>query len=253
MHVPVVRQTAPNPHASLENRRVFDKLGVVCLNVLGATSAGKTALLEAMLPRLRAELSVGVVEADLCATCDAERVSKCGVPVVQVLTDGQCYLSASQLQKGITELPLPEIDLLLVENIGNPICPARTEIGAHAKIAVFCVTGGHDSLLKYPQLAADAVLILLNKYDLLPYVRFDLEAALTYLRRLNPSAEIVCTSTRSRAGIDRAAGWLSGYVRAQRPQVHRTPMRAGAAPEANLCVSSAAAPGELAGLARPFA
>ena len=223
MNIPVVHQTPFNPCAATENRQAFDTLGVVCVNVVGGTGCGKTSLLEAMLPRLKTKLRVGVLEGDLLATCDAQRLGALGIPVVQVLTDGQSCLSADQVQRGMAELPLADLDLLLIENAGIPIGPGNTHLGEHLRVAVLSISAGHLIASKYPSLVRDAQLILLSKYNLLPHVDFDLDGTVRRLRKLNPAAEIICTDTKNRVGIDRAAGWLLGYVRAQRiKQVRRT-------------------------------
>lgn len=218
MNIPVIRHTPPNPSAARENRQTFEELGVVCVNVVGGAGCGKTSLLEGVLPRIKTELKVGVLEGDLAATCDAERLSALGVPVVQVLTDGHCHLSADQVQRGMAELPLAGLDLLLIENVGSPICPAWIDLGEHLRAAALSISAGHLLAQKYPLLFRDAGLILLTKYDLLTHVDFDLDQTVRRLKRINPAAEIICTDTRNRVGIDRAAGWLLGYVRAQRMQ-----------------------------------
>jgi len=174
MSIPVVRQTPTNPLAATENRRIFDELGVVCLHMVGGTGSGKTAVLERILPRLKSELRVGVVEGDLAATCDAQRVGACGVPVVQVLTDGHCHLEAAQVQRGMAELPLAALDLLIIEDVGSPVCPARVDLGEHVRVTVLATSGGQVAL-KYPQLVRGAALILLTKYDLRRSVDFDEE------------------------------------------------------------------------------
>lgn len=225
MSVTVVRQSPPNARAAEENRRTFDELGIVCVNLVGSTGAGKTALLAAVLPLLKERLRVAVLEGDAASTCDAQRIAQLGIPTVQVLTDGQCHLSANQVQRGVLELPLHALDLLVIENIGGPLCPPRCDLGEHLRVAVLSVTGGHQVAAKYPGLIAGAGLVLLTKYDLLPHVDFDLAGTLEVLRRLSPSAEIICTGTRNRIGIDRAAGWLLGYVRAQRMRRPQRPPR----------------------------
>jgi hydrogenase nickel incorporation protein HypB len=222
MTIPVVRQAPLNPRAAIENRRTFDSAGVICLNLIGATGSGKTALLEAILPRIRTELNVAVIEGDLGPAGDAPRVGSAGVPVVQVLTDSQGQLGAHHVQHALGELSLSKLDLLIVENTGGLVSQASTDLGEHLRVAVLAVSAGHAIAAKYPMALRGAALILLTKYDLLPHVDFDLEGTLRVLGRANPAAEIICTDTRKRVGIDRLAGWLSGYVRAHH---FRPPLR----------------------------
>jgi hydrogenase nickel incorporation protein HypB len=216
MSIPVVRQAPRNPRAASENRRTLDAAGAICLNLLGATGSGKTALLEAILPRLRAELNVGVIIGDLVGTCDAKRIGVLGVPVVQVMTDDECHLRADQVQRALGELPLNRLHLVIVENVGCLVCQGQTDLGEHLRATTLCCAGGHRVAQKYPQLFRDAALILLTKHDLLPQVDFDLDSALRTLGTTSPAAEIICTDTRKRVGIDRLAGWILGYARAQR-------------------------------------
>ncbi|MCK4341153.1 MAG: hydrogenase nickel incorporation protein HypB [Phycisphaerae bacterium] len=230
MNIPIVHQTPPNPRAARENRLTFDALGVICVNVVGGTGCGKTSLLAAILPRLKAELNVGVLEGDLATTCDAQRLGACGVPVVQVLTDGQSHLGAHQVQRGMAELPLADLDLLIIENVGDPLCAGQVGLGEHLRAAMLSISAGHLITSKYPELIHGAQLILLSKYDLLPHVDFDLDGTVRSLRRTNPGAEIICTDSENRVGIDRTAGWLLGYVRAQRMhRMRRQPAEAVAA------------------------
>ncbi len=216
MTIPVVRQAPCNPRAAADNRRRFDAAGVVCLNLTGPVGSGKTSLIEAVLPRLGSQLRIGVIASDLATTCDAQRLGACGVPVVQVLTDGECRLEADQVQHALSELPLDGLDLLIIENFGSLLSQARTDLGEHLRIAAAPISGGQAVVIKYPQLFRDAALVVLTKYDLLPHVEFDLKATRHLLERLNPQAEIICTDSRKRLGIDRLAGWLLGYVRAHR-------------------------------------
>ena len=217
MDIPVVRQTPPNPLAASQNRRVFDQLGLVCLHLIGGAGSGKTALLETILPRLRG-LRVAVISGDASATCDAQRIRALGVPAVPVLTDGECHLSAAQGQRGMAELPLRQLDLLLIENVGGTLCAEQVDLGEHGRIVTLSVAAGQQILSKQPRLIREAALVLLTKYDLLPYVQLDLVGMMERLHELNPSAEVICTDIRNRVGIDRTAGWLMGYVRAQHGQ-----------------------------------
>lgn len=214
MTIPVVRHAPPNPRSAIDNRRAFDAAGVICLNLIGAPGSGKTSILEAILPRIRTELRVGVIEGDLGPAGDAQRIGAVGVPVVQVLTENGGQLEAHHVQHAARELTLAKLDLVIVENTGGLIAQAGTDLGEHFRVAVLSVSAGHAIAAKYPMLLRGAAMILLTKYDLLPHVDFDLNSAMRLLERVNPAAEIICTDTRKRMGIDRLAGWLSGYVRA---------------------------------------
>ena len=216
MTIPVVRQAPWNPRAASENRKIFDASGVICLNLIGATGCGKTSILEAILPRIQTKIQVGVIEGDLASTCDALRIGALGVPVVQILTDDRGQLGADQVQRGLAELPLGELDLLMIENVGSPISQADTDLGEHLRMAVLSISGGAMVATKYPLLFRGASVVLLTKYDLLPHVDFDLDETVRILGQTNPHGEIICTDTKNRVGIDRLAGWLLGYVRAQR-------------------------------------
>lgn len=217
MNLTVVHQVPDNPHAALENRHTLDALGVTCIELLGPAGCGKTTILESIIPRLRTDLRIGVLEGDLASTCDAQRIGLLGVPVVQVLTDGACHLNAAQVQAGLAELPLGDLDLVFVENIGSPICPPRSALGEHLRIALLSVAGGDQTVRKYPGLYRQAALVLLTKFDLAETVDFDVQTTIAELSQVAPNAEILRTDTRRRLGIDRLAGWLLGYVRAQTP------------------------------------
>lgn len=218
MGVPIVRRSPMRPRAATENRRLFDRLGIVCVHVVGGCGAGKTSVLEAIIPRLQRELRIGVIEGDVGVSPDAERIAALGVPTVQALTDGLCHLSAHHVHHAATELPLHELDLLFVENVGSPTGPALDPLGEHLRLVVASIAAGDQFIVKYPALLRTAALVLLNKYDLLPNVTFDLEQALAGLNRTAPQAEVICTNARRAGGTDRAAGWLLGHVRARRMQ-----------------------------------
>jgi hydrogenase nickel incorporation protein HypB len=211
MEIAVLRNVfAKNENAARENRRRFDEQGVTCLNLLGGAGSGKTSILEAVLPLLSKSLRVAVLEGDLATTRDAERIAKLNVPVVQLLTDGGCHLTATLVQQGLTRVPLDATDLLIVENVGNPICPANYDLGEHARISVLSVSEGADKPSKYPLLFKDVAMVLLTKCDLLPYTNFDIDQAEADIRRVNPDCEIIRTDTRGPTGIDRLAAWILG-------------------------------------------
>lgn len=205
-----------NEHAARENREAFDRLGVCCINLLGGAGCGKTSILEAVLPRLRPDLRAAVLEGDLKTTRDAERIARLGVPVIQLLTDGGCHLNATLVQRGLAKLPLGELDVVIIENVGNPICPANFDLGEHHRLAALSVTDGDDKPSKYPLLYRGADLVVLTKADLLEFVQFDLETAWTDLRRVNIDAPIIPASVRTGQGMDRIADWIRGSALVRR-------------------------------------
>ncbi len=218
MNPPVVHQVPPNPCAALENRQTFDALGITCVSVVGNVGAGKTCLIEALLPRLRRNLRLGFLKGDLVASIDAQRMAAQRIPAVQVLTDARPHLTAAQVQAGVGELPLGELDLLFVEDLGGPLPPPAGQLGEHLRVSVLSVADGAGVAGKYPGLVHDAGLVLLAKCGLLAALDFDRQQVVRDIRRINAAAEIVLTDTYERIGIDRAAGWLLGYVRAQATQ-----------------------------------
>jgi hydrogenase nickel incorporation protein HypB len=206
MKIQVVRKILQhNEKAASENRDRFEAHGVTCLNLLGGAGCGKTSLLEATLPRLRDELRLAVLEGDLATTRDAERIAALDIPVVQLLTDGGCHLNATLVQQGMQQCCLAELDLLIIENVGNPICPANFDLGEHFRVAVLSVAEGHDKPAKYPLLFKNAGLVVLAKCDLLEYTDFDPAAAEQEIKRLTPRTDVIRTSARTGHGIDTLA------------------------------------------------
>lgn len=223
MIIPVVRKVLEkNDAAAGENRAVFERLGIACVNILGGAGCGKTALLEAVLPRLSDDLRVAVLEGDLTTTRDAERIAALGVPVVQLMTEGGCHLTAPHVARALKELPLADVDLLVIENVGNPVCPANFDLGERVRIAVLSVAEGDDKPSKYPLLFRRADLVVLSKCDLRHAVDFDLRRVRTELRRLCPGIDLLNTSARSGHGVNRLARWLARQARAARPVRPRT-------------------------------
>ncbi len=217
MKIPVLRNVfEKNEYAAAHNRTYFDEQSVTCINILGGAGAGKTALLEALLPRLGPELRVGVLEGDLATTKDAARIAALGVPVVQLLTDGGCHLTATLVKHGLERLPLKDLDLLIVENVGNPICPANFDLGEHLRISLLSVTEGDDKPAKYPLLFKDSSIVVISKCDLLEHTDFDMESAKRDIRRLSPQMEIFETAARAGSGIDRLGDWVASKLVPQR-------------------------------------
>lgn len=220
MNIPVIKRVLEkNDSAAAENRALFDQLGIRCVNILGGAGCGKTALLEAVLPLITPQIPTAVMEGDLTTTRDAERIAALGVPVAQLLTDGGCHLTAPHVRRALDTLPLERDSLLIIENVGNPVCPANFDLGEHARIAVLSISEGDDKPSKYPLLFRNADLVVFTKCDLTPLVNFDVRGAADDVRRVNPGVVIVCTSRNEVDGAKRIAAWLTEpLLRSDRPR-----------------------------------
>jgi hydrogenase nickel incorporation protein HypB len=194
------------------NRDLFDRAGTYTINMMSSPGAGKTALLERALERLRGELRLGVLEGDVQTTLDADRLARFHIPLVQVNTDpgfgGECHLDANMVRSGLGELPLQDIDILIIENVGNLVCPAEFRVGEDVRVMVYSVTEGEEKPLKYPLMFRSADLVLVNKVDLLEHLEFDLEQFLGNLDAVNPGVGTVLTSARTGQGVDEWCDWL---------------------------------------------
>ncbi|MBN1477136.1 hydrogenase nickel incorporation protein HypB [Candidatus Sumerlaeota bacterium] len=188
------------------------KHGVRAINMIGSAGSGKTALLEATLPRLRESLGVAVIEGDLQTTRDAERIDRIGVPVVQVTTGKSCHLPPQLVLRALDGLDLDAIDLLFIENVGNLICPSEIPVGEHHKVAVLSTPEGDDKVLKYPMLFHLADAVVINKIDLLPHVTCDVGRIRSDLEQVGSRAQIFEVSARTGEGLDGYIGWLLGLV-----------------------------------------
>ena len=194
------------------NRDLFDRAGTYTINMMSSPGAGKTALLERTLERLRGRLRLGVLEGDVQTTLDADRLARFHIPLVQVNTDpgfgGECHLDANMVRSGLGELPLDDIDVLIIENVGNLVCPAEFRVGEDVRVMVYSVTEGEEKPLKYPLMFRSADLVLVNKVDLLEHLDFDLEQFLGNLDAVNPGVRPILTSARTGQGVDEWCDWL---------------------------------------------
>jgi hydrogenase nickel incorporation protein HypB len=193
------------------NRADFDRHGVTVVNVMSAPGAGKTALLERALDGLEG-VRAGVLEGDVAGSFDADRLSLLHLPVVQLNTDagfgGECHLDANMVRSALPEMPLADIDLLVIENVGNLVCPAEFHVGEHMRVMVSSVTEGEDKPLKYPLMFRACELVLVNKVDLLPHLDFDLDKLLYNIDAVHPDVERIVLSARTGQGIDAWRDWL---------------------------------------------
>jgi hydrogenase nickel incorporation protein HypB len=202
------------------NRERFDQAGTYVINLMSSPGAGKTTLLERTLERLRGKLRLGVLEGDVQTTLDADRLARFHVPLVQVNTDpgfgGECHLDANMVRSGLSELPLQDVDILIIENVGNLVCPAEFRVGEDVRVMVSSVTEGEDKPLKYPLMFRSAELVLVNKVDLLQHLDFDMEQFLGHLDAVNPAVPRILTSARTGEGVEEWCSWLEQRVRARR-------------------------------------
>jgi hydrogenase nickel incorporation protein HypB len=211
MKVKVVsRILEANDRIAEENRKRFREAGVYVANLMGAPGAGKTTLLERTIQVLKPKLRIGVIEGDIVGTDDAERIGALNVPVVQINTGGACHLDANMISEVLDELPLGSLDMVIIENVGNLVCPAEFNVGEDMKMMVLSIAEGHDKPLKYPLMFQESSALVLNKIDLLPHTNTDIRKMKADSLALNPKLAVFEVSCRTGAGVDTWAQWLSG-------------------------------------------
>lgn len=209
IELPVVEQIlGANDRIAAENRKLLDEHWVLAINVMASPGAGKTSLILRTIEELEGRLRVGVIEGDVAGRVDADRVAAAGAPVVQINTGGGCHLDAPQVQSALRQLPLSDIDLLLIENVGNLICPVGFALGEHRNVMIAHVPEGHDKPIKYPAIFAAVDALVLNKVDLMPYLDFDEQAFEQAVRALNADAPILRVSCKTGAGVQGWVDWL---------------------------------------------
>ena len=213
MKIPVVKEIlSANDQVAAENRAAFDADGVFVLNLMASPGAGKTSLILSTVDRLPDELRPGVIEGDLASTIDADTIAARGVPVVQVNTGGSCHLDAPMIRTAMPNLPMDEINLLFIENVGNLVCTADFALGADLAVVVASAPEGHDKPYKYPGMFASADAVVLNKADLLEVFEFDLDYFRRGLEMVNPGVPYFVVSCHTGDGIQDWVTWLSDRV-----------------------------------------
>ena len=199
---------AANEVIAAQNKSLFTEHGVYVVNLMGSPGAGKTTLLERTAEGLKGKRGMAVIEGDIATSRDAERIAAHAIQAVQINTGGECHLDGNMVRGGLGQLDLDGIDLLVVENVGNLVCPAEFNIGEDAKVMISSVAEGDDKPLKYPLMFQVSSVLLLNKVDLLPHVEFDLERFRAEALKINPALEIMPLSCKTGEGLDAWLQWL---------------------------------------------
>ncbi len=211
-----------NDRIASELRTRFQEHGVLCLNLISSPGSGKTSLLERTLETLPRHDRVAVLTGDIQTENDANRLKRFGFPVKQITTGGTCHLDARMIERHLADWNLENLDLLLIENVGNLVCPASYDLGEEAKIVVLSVTEGEDKPLKYPSIFFKSDLLVLNKIDLLPYVPFEIAEAAENARKVHPDMEIVKVSCLTGNGLHEWMTWLARRRSLRKPLVRET-------------------------------
>jgi len=190
------------------NRELFKVNKTLVINLMSSPGAGKTTLLERTIEKLSCEFKIGVIEGDLATERDADRIRALGAKAIQINTHGGCHLDARMIAKVLPEFDLDEIDILFIENVGNLVCPSGYDLGQDHKVAVLSVPEGNDKIPKYPTMFNRTELVLLNKIDLLPYLDFNVEEAVSDLQGINPSSRLIALSATTGEGLEGWFNWL---------------------------------------------
>jgi hydrogenase nickel incorporation protein HypB len=204
-----------NDRVAEANGRQLAAAGVRAVNLMSSPGAGKTTLLKRTLDQLGGDMRIGILEGDIATSLDADALEDSGATAISVVNTsagfgGECHLDAVMVRSGLTRLPLDHIELLIIENVGNLVCPAEFRVGEQARAMVYAVTEGEEKPFKYPVMFRAAEVIVVNKIDLLPHLDFDLDLFLDNLKAVNPTALVIQTSARTGQGVDEWCSWLSG-------------------------------------------
>ena len=208
-----------NEQIAERNRRLLDSKGVLAVNLMSSPGAGKTSLILETIKRLKGKVRIGVIEGDISSSIDAEKISKEEVPVLQINTGGGCHLDANMTSPALDNLPLEEIDLLLIENVGNLVCPGEFRLGEHKKVLLLSIPEGDDKPYKYPLMFHIVDVVLINKIDLLPYLKFDIEGFCKAVKGINQNVKIFQISCTTGQGIQDWVSWVVTNMHLPAPEV----------------------------------
>jgi hydrogenase nickel incorporation protein HypB len=202
-----------NDKIAIENSLYLTERNTLCLNLISSPGSGKTSILARTITDLKGKVRIGVIEGDIQTDLDARRIRAAKAPAIQINTNGACHLSAQQVKKALKKLPVDELDLVFIENVGNLVCPTDFELGEAGKVVVLSVAEGDDKPAKYPAIFAKSKALLINKIDLLGHVDFNLERAVKDARKLNRKIEIFPVSAKTGEGMDKWYDWLLQAVK----------------------------------------
>ena len=209
VRIPVIEEiTKANDEIAAANRALLDRHGILGLNIMASPGAGKTSLIERAVPMLAEGVRVGVIEGDIATSLDAERALAAGAAAVQINTGGSCHLDAVMVSKALGQLPLTELDLIIVENVGNLICPAGFQLGTHHNVLVASVPEGDDKPFKHPKIYRGVDVLIINKIDLLPYVQFDMQRFQQGVSALNSGCSNFSMSCTTGEGVGAWVEWV---------------------------------------------
>jgi len=214
MEIKVLRDVlSANDGIARRNQSQLDKHGILTINVMSSPGAGKTSLILRTTEKFKGRARIAVIEGDVASTIDADKVSKQGVAVVQINTAGGCHLDANMTENALNNLPLDDIDLLLIENVGNLICPAGFALGEHKRVMLLSLPEGDDKPYKYPSMFTEADVVLINKTDLLPYLDFNVISFTKAVSGLNPKVKIFQVSCKTGQGLEDWFSWLQNQMK----------------------------------------
>lgn len=214
MEIKVLHQVMDwNEDVSEEVKDTLAAHHICMINVMGSPGAGKTSLITSLIDSLKEDFRVGVIEGDIAGQVDAERIASLGIPAVQLNTDGACHIEAMSIQHILPELPLDDLDVIFVENIGNLVCPAEFRIGESLRITILSIPEGDDKVEKYPLMFTDTDCLVLNKYDMIPYFDFDEARVSANYETVNPDAPLFKVSSRTKDGIQELSAFISEHIR----------------------------------------
>lgn len=220
MKVSVVRNILEaNERIAAQNKALFDENGILVVNLMSSPGAGKTSLLERTIDALKAEMGIGVIEGDIQSSRDAERVAEKGVPAVQINTGGACHLDGNMIRETFSDFDFRKLDLLVVENVGNLVCPAEFKVGEDYKVMILSVAEGDDKPSKYPLMFHESAVLLINKIDLLPYVDCSIEKIREDSLKINPGMGIFEMSCKTGEGLEGWYDWLRKEVKVKKEHV----------------------------------